>query len=45
MSTLAEEIEDIIVLDKFYIFILLYKGKLAKAWGLGGEFKHHSKLV
>ena len=21
------------------------KGRLAKAWGLGGPFKHHSKLV
>ena len=23
----------------------LWRGRLAKAWGLGGEFKHHSRLV
>jgi len=25
--------------------IELWRGKLAKAWGLGGLFKHHSKLL
>ena len=27
------------------IFILLWSGKLAKAWGFGGELRHHSKLL
>jgi len=31
--------------SKVFIFSPLCKGKLAKPWGLGGLFKHHSRLV
>ena len=36
---------EMIKLLNIYTFNILWRGKLAKAWGLGGLFKAHSKLV